>query len=526
MSDRRKVTGPVAAGLDAEPIVPLDDAVRDVIVSVLRDPSGLPQAQTYFTSPAHLETQPNLELWTAIEACGPRGGVENVLEAMRSAGTLTTAAERRVRALMKSTPHETLPNLLVRYRRSYNARAKPKRERETGTFELPAFPGERRHSSANVRRVVVPAAPEPDDSWFIDVVDRALGVGYDGPRFATGFPTLDKITAGGLRPRDRVFVAGAPDSGKTTFVLNAAVNCVRAGMHVAFLASDEHADSILVRIGQDFGGDALTRARLDGGDKDARQELARRLTEDGFHERFLLADCGDGATVEGVVERLLERSQGAPAALFVDSLQTVRALGTDEARDDRERVNAATAAIKNAARAHNLVVWATSEAPRSWYRSRDPAQQCSAMSAFKHSGNVEFAGTLLLAMRPAPDSEGASDVEVAKNKVGVGKPTFRLSLDVEHVRFLETTRPEDPDPDERRAAAVRVSNDRLRAKVLATVRKHPGLTSKNQIFAACEGAKRGPLLLAVDACLLDGSLVRDAGGAFRVAPGATDSHDN
>ena len=137
----------------------------------------------------------------------------------------------------------------------------------------------------------------------------------------------------------------------------------------------------------------------------------------------------DGDDLAGSVERIAEllavRAAGKPAVLVVDSLQTVRAIGTDTAGSPRERVDAVVRALKSMRDRHGFLVVATCELARGAYRSKALAEQINDLAAFKESGGIEYAAQTALVLRSVPDEPALVDVAVPKNRA-YRKDAFRL----------------------------------------------------------------------------------------------------
>lgn len=235
-------------------------------------------------------------------------------------------------------------------------------------------------------------------------------------RVRTGLPILDAACRGGIPLGKRVVVGGAPGAGKTTLLTQWSLNLARQGCKVVFLATDENADAIAIRLGQLLGGN---RDKLERGDP---EELAK--VRSGLDT--LPLDLLEDLTIEQAVTRL---GTTGPRVLVVDSLQTARCDEHARLRGKRGRIEANVRALKIAARSGALVL-ATSELSRQGYRAKTGV---GSIADYKGSGDIEYDVDLGLAMRTF-DRGQSSQVEVTKSRIG-GKPDFVLYLDPVRAEF-------------------------------------------------------------------------------------------
>jgi KaiC/GvpD/RAD55 family RecA-like ATPase len=280
-------------------------------------------------------------------------------------------------------------------------------------------------------------------------------------------PTIDAGHRGGFRSGRRVFVAGAPGAGKTTLVINWAVDWARGGTPTVILACDESVEELLIRIGQMLGldRDALERAEV--------ATLDRLRAELNGIPMLQILDGDDGATVETAVDAATAAAAKA-GVVVVDSIQTARAAGTDEATSPRARIDAVVIAIRRASR-QGVTMVVTSEVSRGAYRQRDPSERIEDLAAAKESGSIEYAAQTLLVLRPVPDRTGEIDVAVAKNRGGDRAP-MRLVLDFARARAVETVRPAgEAEPGDQLAADME--------HVREVLRKHPGIAGQEALVA-------------------------------------------
>ena len=331
-----------------------------------------------------------------------------------------------------------------------------------------------------------------------------------GQRMPTGFETLDSATRGGLPLGRFVVLTGAPGAAKTGLATYMLHRLEQLGCACAFLAADEPADAVVVRLGQLSGWsrDALEREGEEG-------SAARAMFAQGVVGRMIAVVDPDDAnagslTIEDVHAALVEFAGQEPRVLVVDSLQTAACAAAAGSETARERMDAKIAVLKSIAKTGTLV-FAISEMSRGGYRSGNQAFDTSALAASKESGSIEYGASLLLGLRSVKGLIGQIDVEVAKNRLGNSKPKFRLRLDFDTACFTEIAM---PDSLERRSSNDRVRNAAATDRVREAVRKHRNLKSINKILAVCTG-NRTDNHHAIQALEVTGELQK-VGGTYRL----------
>ncbi len=320
----------------------------------------------------------------------------------------------------------------------------------------------------------------------LTLAQRVVGFGKQGTRLATGLPTLDRATRGGLLVGRVVAIGGAPGACKTGLVTDLGRRWARDGAHVAILATDEDADGICMRIAQAEG---FARDALEAGDSAVLQAAAARL-EAGYPTLTLVDGEEDGATVEDVADALAARAPaGAARILVVDSLQTARIRNRPKKDSRREEIDAVVAALKSVAKRYGMLVLVTSELARGAYRSRQSSERIDDLAAAKESGGIEYGVAVLLVLRSVTGDGSLVDVTMPKNRLGP-KFEFRLELDPIHATLREVAKPEGGGPASR--------YEQLKARILDAVRKAANpLKSKNAIARAV-GGNKSEVLEAVD----------------------------
>lgn len=253
-----------------------------------------------------------------------------------------------------------------------------------------------------------------------------------GPRLTTGFPTLDACMRGGI-PRARfIVISGAPGSAKTTLAVNLARTFENQSETILYLAADEPASGIAMRIGQMFG------FHRDGLEEDSDIGVCTRA---GFAaamrgKRFVVLDPDPASlTLEAAAECLAEAKGGPGGILIVDSLQTVRCAAAEGFDKPRERMDAVVRSCKHIAQ-RGAVVIALSEMSRAGYAGQE---KTSALGSSKESSAIEYGASLLLGLTRLAGSSPDFKIEVAKNRLGGERPDVYARLNFASAELTEIT---------------------------------------------------------------------------------------
>lgn len=321
----------------------------------------------------------------------------------------------------------------------------------------------------------------------------------------TPFQSLNVMTRGGLRPKAVVALAGAPGAGKTSLAVQLGAHYLERGVPVCMLAGDESIEFLLGRLAQRKG---ISRDDIEDGKPHAKAALAK-AAEDW---KFLPLDCDwEGCTVEHAATRLHELH--GPGVLIVDSVQKTRTDTSGAAETAKGRVDDVIATVKQAASRFGHVVIVTSEINRSAYRNKDANQNVEDIAAAKESGDIEYGVKLLLVLKEGKD-EDTVDVTVPKNRLGRGKPRWRLKWDHVRATFAEV---EVKAVDEQ--AKAKDEQNVIMTEVWQHIRecnqKGRHLTSSTKVFADMsrlgKGHRKAKVLAAIATLELDQRLTKGSG---------------
>lgn len=327
-------------------------------------------------------------------------------------------------------------------------------------------------------------------------------LGDKGPRLPLGFGPIDKGWRGGLPLGKRVSVLGAPSAGKTTWCVQMAVTLARSGALVVYIAGDEGRESILTRIGQQFGHD---REALEKGFDSAKMGLAREL--ETLPLVILDPDNDPDVTITNAAAYMVATRGDRPAVLFVDSLQTMAAaIPSGATPNPKANVDAILGEVKRAARADKISVFVLCEMNRGSYRAQSGPQATNDMAAGKESGGIEYGVDAQFVLR-APE-KGTKAVKVTVPKSRMGKiEEFSMEQDYRFATFAVVAEAE-PDND---TADVGATFRELVEQTFSAILESP--RSSKTVIAMKLGKRKGDVGGAVDELVRTKRVIATGSGA-------------
>jgi replicative DNA helicase len=144
-------------------------------------------------------------------------------------------------------------------------------------------------------------------------------------RLPTGFPTLDKMLAGGFALGDISFIGGQPGSGKTSLVLCEALSAARSGVKTALIEGEMTEAQILERMNGIATGESIDQIRK-GNDY---EKLSNQFVSELSDLPFELIPCYE-RTIETLTDRVREAVHKGCRLIFVDYLQVFTQKGKAE----------------------------------------------------------------------------------------------------------------------------------------------------------------------------------------------------
>jgi replicative DNA helicase len=243
-----------------------------------------------------------------------------------------------------------------------------------------------------------------------------------GDTVATGFPSLDRVLAGGLRRKDLVVIAGDVGSGKSAFGLGIAVRAAAAGTPTMYFSGEMSPERVLERalaLEGKASVDDLRQGRLSDANRALVGAAAVRLRHSPLVIRPLLGS--DFNEVSSALDMVPRRQ-----LLVIDSLE-LTAPPRASARL-QERVAGAVRALKSLALERDVVVVVLAQLPGHRSTRSDPRPTLDDLGGF---GAVKQYADVILTIyreemyRPGQGVEGATELIVIKNRNG---PTGMVDL--------------------------------------------------------------------------------------------------
>ncbi|WP_438014901.1 DnaB-like helicase C-terminal domain-containing protein [Sorangium sp. So ce315] len=321
----------------------------------------------------------------------------------------------------------------------------------------------------------------PERLRRIDSTERVKNRIGAGPllHVPTPLKTLNEFTRGGIIAGRVCVIGGAPDAGKTSLAVQLAHHAALHGYAVAIHCVDEDSEGIDCRIGQACG---IALEHLEQRKPEALRELAYHLEQ--VPNLMIVDQDEDDMTIEDTADALVDlgmRHGCSPGlVLVIDSLQTARARGIENAHTAKDRADMVTAAAKSIARRTGALVIITSELARGAYRARTAKDRIEPMAAFKESGAIEYAMTIGLVLTNVKGEANVVRVDVPKNKRGE-RGAFLLRRNPRRCTYEDGGRVEDEDEGDSGARQgsgdgpndPQIERDMERARHV--LRSHPGI---------------------------------------------------
>lgn len=297
----------------------------------------------------------------------------------------------------------------------------------------------------------------------------------------TGIQALDERTGGGPVYGERWFVVGAPDAGKTAFLVQLAHVFASRGVWCGMIAADEEPSDLVTRLAQRIG---YLRTACEVRDPAVLAEMKGLL--EALPIRFY--DASWSVERAGAdIARLAKVGGDGRAVLCIDSVQTVRCdleFDRNGELSQSEAVTARTQAIRATASKHRVIALATSEMGRGGYAGGKSDERTATMALAKWSGAIEYSARVLLAIWSVPGEKDLLQIELAKNKHGPLGESVYVRLDRRSQTLHEVTY----TPAPRDASAKRTAQVETDATVVQqTLVERPGLGLR-ELLAATKSA--------------------------------------
>jgi replicative DNA helicase len=238
---------------------------------------------------------------------------------------------------------------------------------------------------------------------------------------STGFPDLDRVLGGGFRPGELIVLAAPTGQGKSTFALNIAANCARAGRGAIFFSLEmreaENARRLL------FSESRINHLRLatPGGLTLDESERLRRVVDTfaGLKLEIQYRPGLNPITVRAIAQRFREQWRGNLGLVVCDYIGLMR---SDERQERREReVASITRELKLTAAELDCTILAVAQLNREIAHRDDGRPR---LSDLRDSGAIEQDADVVAFIHHEPGSERA-EIVIEKNRRG---PRTKVAL--------------------------------------------------------------------------------------------------
>lgn len=250
---------------------------------------------------------------------------------------------------------------------------------------------------------------------LVNQIDQRSSETVSPDTVPTGFPSLDRAMAGGLRQKDLVVLGGDVGSGKSALALEIGIRAAAGQVPTLYLSGEMSPERVFERalgIEGRASIDDLRQGRLDDSGRAAVGAAALRLRNTPLLVRPLLGiDFDEIRTAVDIVPRR--------RLLIVDSLQLTGP--PRSASRLQERVALSVRALKALAVEWNLAVLVTAQLPGHRANRPDPRPTLDDLGGF---GAVKQNADVILLIyreemyRPGQGVEGAAELILAKNRNG------------------------------------------------------------------------------------------------------------
>lgn len=363
------------------------------------------------------------------------------------------------------------------------------------------------------------------------------------------FPQYSEILAGGFWPGVHNMIA-ATGAGKSQFMFQTATHAAKAGVPVLYVGLELGEMQVALRSLSETSGLSWSRlytGRCSTKDIERARQAIPALSELPFYVEFSSAHGWAPSNLITRAQQIRKAHPTGPMLVVLDFLQLVGAELGDAGRPPelRERIARAAYCGVHIANKYGASVVLVSSSARDKYallagdvkaagfaNRRIPGfiepvrtilNPDALIGVGKESGEIEYAAEsqTVLVRWPAPLDNGEKAVLVAVPKLRYGAPSWvAMSFwqRFQELPFRETSElpPVSGNSGNGREA---VTNNEYELRILATIRRHPGLRSQNDVVKNAEG--NGLKLRAAFKALLAAGRIASVSDGFVVQEGKT-----
>ena len=249
-------------------------------------------------------------------------------------------------------------------------------------------------------------------------MSEELKPGHDSKQVKLGFPRLDEMLSGGLKPGSLNILAARPSMGKSALAINMAANVAASNKPVAIFSLEMSKQEIAKRFMSASMNKPLTKIlyshKMTNEDKREIDNAVVKLSDYPVY----IDDNSDTnpATMKSKLTELKSKPETTPALVVVDYLQLMNMPGYGK-RSRNEEVTAISRSLKLLAKEFGVPIIALSQLSRGAAQRDDHTPQ---LSDLRDSGAIEQdADTVMFIDRP--DYYKKNDDTAPKNGDGDGE---------------------------------------------------------------------------------------------------------
>jgi len=199
--------------------------------------------------------------------------------------------------------------------------------------------------------------PEMIEDWY-----ERYG-SFETIKFKTGMPSLDNII-GGLSGTELMLILANTNVGKTTFLLNLAINLSLQGKKVLFFSLEMSRDELNNKIISILGGHEAFKIRSGEYDKNMLWE-----TKEKFKSLpITIIDRGSITTQDVLAETFKRKLQGSVDVVMIDYIQRLSDRGFD---NETQRLGNIARTLKNFALTYEIPIISPAQMDKSSAKNND-----------------------------------------------------------------------------------------------------------------------------------------------------------
>jgi len=252
----------------------------------------------------------------------------------------------------------------------------------------------------------------------------------------SGYATLDKYT-GGFKPGELILLAARPSMGKTTLMLNFALNATISQHPAAIFSLEMTSREIIRRLLSAKTSVPNKKLQQRNLDKTAQNRIQQALTD--FADTPIYIDDSSLSLFELRAKCRRLKTQHGVNLVFIDYLQLLKGENDRRIANREQEIASISRNLKALAKDLNLCIVVLSQLNRSLEQRSDKKPM---LSDFRDSGAIEEnADIALFIHRPEyygitqdenlNDTTGLATIIIAKNRNGqTGKTTLRFRPDI------------------------------------------------------------------------------------------------